>query len=208
MKYLLTGVFAIAISFSSVAQHSIAVHAGYNHNTARIFTSQVKQPTGYVPGVNIGIRFKTPFEPPLYFAPMISYNLRGYTTEPLSGSIEKIETHIHYIDIAPLLNYDIKTSGKNHFGLTAGPVLGIAVSGRQKITENGATTSSPMKFSMSNNFGYFSLALHSGISYHFDKMFIEASYLLGFSSINNNEEVDGSNIKNRGLALSLGYRLK
>ena len=208
MKYLLTGIAAITISLSSVAQNSIAVHAGYNHSSARIFTGNVKQPTGYVPGVNIGLRLKTAFEPPLFFTPMISYNLRGYTTEPRSGTIEKIETHIHYIDIAPLLNYDIKTAGKNHFSLTAGPVLGIAVSGKQKITENGTTTSSPMKFSMTNNFGYFSLALHSGISYHFNKMFIEGSYHLGFSSINNNEEVDDTNIKNRGFAISLGYWLK
>lgn len=208
MKYFLAGVFAIALSFSSVAQNSIAVHAGYNHNTARIFNSDVKQPTGYVPGVNISIRLKTAFEPPLFFTPMISYNLRGYTVEPLSGSIEKIETHIHYIDIAPLLNYDLTTGEKNHFSVTAGPVLGIAVSGKQKITENGATTSAPMKFSMSNNFGYFNLALHTGISYHFNNMFIEGAYHLGFSSINNNEEVDGSNIKNRGFALSLGYWLK
>ena len=208
MKYLLAGMFALAMSFSSVAQSKFAVQAGYNHNTARVHVSNVKQPTGYVPGFNIGARFKTSFEPPLHFVGMLSYNMRGYTLKPLQGDTSKIETHIHYIDIAPLLSFDIGGSDKNHFSITAGPVMGIAFSGRQKTTENGVTTSAPMKFDVSKDYGYASFAIFTGLSYHFDKMFVEASYHLGVSSINNNEETDNTNIKNRGFAISLGYWLK
>jgi len=208
MKYLIVGFFALATSLSSVAQSKFAIQAGYNHSTARVHTLNVKQPTGYVPGFNIGARFKTAFEPPLHFVGMVSYNKRGYTLEPLNGAVSKIETHIHYIDIAPLLNFDISTGGNHHLSITAGPVMGIALSGRQKITENGVTTSSPMKFSVTNNYGYASFAIFNGLSYHFNNMFVEASYHLGVSSINNNEEVDETNIKNRGFGLTLGYWLK
>ena len=208
MKYLIAGICALTLSFSSIAQSKIAIHAGYNHNTAKVFKGDTKQPTGYVPGFNIGARIKTAFEPPLHFVGMLSYNLRGFTIEPLTGDTGKIETHIHYIDIAPLLSLDFKTGGTSYISLTAGPVVGIALAGRQKLTENGITTSAPMKFDISKDYGYANFALHTGIGYHFNKMFIEAVYHLGFNSINNYEEVDNINIKNRGFAVSLGYWLR
>ncbi|RYY44621.1 MAG: PorT family protein, partial [Chitinophagaceae bacterium] len=148
------------------------------------------------------------FEPPLHFVGMLSYNLRGYTAIPLTGDTSKIENRIHYIDLAPMLSYDFKTGENSHFSLSIGPVLGVAISGRQKITENGQTNSSKMQFSFSNNYGYFNLGIHNGLSYHFNNWFVEGSYHLGVSSINNNEEVDDTNIKNRGFALTLGYWLK
>jgi hypothetical protein len=208
MKYLIAGICAFLISLSSLAQTNIALHAGYTHNTAKVITGNNKQPAGYVPGFSIGARVKTAFEPPLYFVGMISYSLRGYTLNPLAGDTSKLETHIHYIDIAPMLNYDISLGNNRQLSLTVGPVLGVAFSGRQKITENGITSSAPMKFSISNNYGYFNVGIHNGISYRFNKMFIEGSYHLGVSSINNNEEMDNTNIKNRGFALSVGYWFK
>lgn len=208
MKYLITGLLALVLSSSS-AQSRFGIQAGYNHNTARIHTLNTKQSTGYVPGFNIGARFKTAFEPPLHFVGVVSYNMRGYTYKPVGASITKIQTTIHYIDIAPMLNYDFNSlSDDHHVSFTAGPVMGIAFSGRQKITENGVTTSSPMKFSFSDNYGYASFAIHTALSYHFNNKFIEGSYHLGISSINNNEEIDETNIKNRGFAITLGYWLK
>ncbi|RYF87835.1 MAG: PorT family protein [Chitinophagaceae bacterium] len=209
MKYFITGLLIIGAAFQSVAQTNFAVTAGYNHNTARILTNNVKQSTGYKPGFNLGARLKTSFEPPLHFVAAISYNNRGYTFEPSTfGDTSKIETSIHYIDIAPMLNYDFNVGNNNKISLTAGPVLGIAFSGKQKITEDGVTKSSDMKFSMSGNYGYFNVGIHSGISYQFNKMFVEAAYHLGFSSISNEEELDKTNIKNRGFSLTLGYWLK
>ena len=208
MKYLLAGLLLFSCSFSATAQTRIGVHAGYNYNTARIYTNQEKQPTDYVSGFNIGARIKTGFEPPLHFVGMLNYNMRGYTLEPLAGPVQKIETRIHYIDVAPLLNYDFKTGSNNFLSLTLGPTLGIAVSGKQKITENNITKSSAMKFSFSGNYGYANVGIFGGLSHHFNKFFIEGSYHLGVNSINNDEEVDGTNIKNRGFAVNIGYWLK
>lgn len=208
MKYLIAGMVALVFSSASVAQSKFAIQAGYNHNTARVHKGTEKQATGYVPGFNIGARFKTAFEPPLHFVGMLSYNLRGFTREAVNDSVSKIENHIHYIDIAPMLSFDIKAGGNNHFSITAGPVLGIAFSGKEKTTKNGVTSTAPMVFSFTNNYGYANIGIHTGLSYHFKKVFIEGSYHLGVSSINNEEEFDDTNIKNRGFALSLGYWLK
>ncbi len=208
MKHLvLSAVLLITLS-AATAQTRLAVKAGYNHTTARVHIKDVKQPTGYQPGVNLGLQLKAGFEPPLHFTGLVSYNMRGYTLTPLVGDTDRLETRMHYLNIAPMLSYDIATGKTTHITLTAGPMAGLAFSGTQKITTAGVTNSSKMKFSTSSNYGLFDLAIYNSLGYHFDKIFIEASYFLGFVSINNNEEKDRTNIKNRGFGVSLGYYLR
>lgn len=205
MKHLIVSALLFILFVPAKAQTRIALRAGYNHNTASIHHKGAEQPTGYVPGVHVGLQVKTAFEPPLHFTGLVAYNRRGFTLTPLYGDSQRVETRIHNLNLAPLLSYDIATRKNQHLTLTAGPMAGIAFSGSQEITEGGETRSSKMKFSTSANYGFFDLAIYSGIGYHFNKVFIEASYHLGFVSINNNEEKDGTNIKNRGLNVSLGY---
>lgn len=194
--------------FISFSQVRVAVRGGYNHSSAKVKYSAVDQPTGYKPGFNVGIQAKVPFEPPLYFSPFISYSLRGYTISPLSGTIQKSETSIHYIDVAPLLSYVIKTGNQNHFTISAGPLAGLAFSGKEKITEAGVTTSSNIKFNLSGSYGYYDLAIYSSVGYHFNRVFIEAAYQHGITSINNEEEFDGRNIQHRLFSVNVGYYIK
>jgi hypothetical protein len=208
MKYFIIALFAVLPSLSSLAQTDFAISAGYNHNTARIKQLNTKQPTAYVPGFNIGLRVKTGFEPPLHFVGMLSYNRRGFILDLPGNDTTRLETSIHYVDLAPMLNYDFAVGTSNKFSLIAGPVLGIALSGKQKYTINEMTSTSPMKFSISNNYGLFNVGILTGLSYQFNKIFIEGTYHIGVTSINNNEEFDNTNIKNRGFALNIGYWFK
>ena len=208
MKYLIAGCLFLLASLSTVAQTELAVHAGYNHNTASVDIAGKKQSTGYLPGIHIGGRIKTGFEPPLYFVGMLSYNLRGFVLKPSVGDTSRLEARIHYIDIAPMLNYDFKLNANNKIGIIVGPAIGVALSGKQKITEDGATRNEQMKLSFSNNYGYVNVGIQAGLNYQFNKMFLEGTYHLGVTSINNNEEFDDTNIKNRGFAISLGYWFK
>jgi hypothetical protein len=208
MKHLVLSAVLMITVFAVTAQTRLALKAGYNHNTARIHIKDVKQPTGYQPGFNLGIQLKAAFEPPLHFTGLVSYNTRGFTLTPLEGDTDRVETTMHYLNIAPMLSYDIATGKSTHFTLTAGPMAGLGLSGTQKITAAGETNSSKMKFSTASDYGVFDLAIYNSLGYHFDKMFIEASYYLGFVSINNNEESDRANIKNRGFGLSLGYYIR
>jgi hypothetical protein len=205
MKYFIIGSFALLLSLSSLAQTDFAVSAGYNYNTARVHRLNTKQPTGYVPGFNIGLRLKTGFEPPLHFVAMLSYTQRGFSLDQPGNDTTRLKTNIHYVDIAPMLNFDFNVGNNNKFSLIAGPVLGIALSGKQKITIDDVTSTSSMKFSISNNYGLFNVGILTGLSYQFNKIFIEGTYHLGVTSINNNEEFDNKNIKNRGFALNMGY---
>ncbi len=208
MKHLVLSAVLMITLFAATAQTRLAVKAGYNHNTARIHIRDVEQPTGSQPGINLGLQVKADFEPPLHFTGLMSYNMRGFTLKPLTGDTNKLETKTHYLNLAPLLSYDIATRKTQHITLTAGPMAGLGISGTQKITRGGVVNSSKMNFSTSANYGLFDLAIYSSVGYHFNKVFLEASYYLGFVSINNNEETDRTNIKNRGLGLSLGYYLR
>jgi hypothetical protein len=134
--------------------------------------------------------------------------MRGYTLNPINSDTQKIETRLHGINLAPLLSYDIPAGKNAHITLTAGPMAGISFSGTEKITEAGGIRSSKIIFSTTDHFSPFDLAIYNSIGYHFDKFFVEASYHLGFVSINNNEEFDKTNIQNRGFGLSLGYYIK
>ncbi len=208
MKHLvLSAVLMITLS-AATAQTRLAIKAGYNHNTARIHIRDVKQPTGNQPGINLGLQLKADFEPPLHFTGLVSYNMRGFTLTPLASDTDKLETKMHYLNLAPMLSYDIATGKTEHITFTAGPMAGLGISGTQKITTAGVVNSSKMNFSTAVNYGLFDLAIYSSVGYHFNKVFLEASYYLGFVSINNNEEGDRTNIKNRGLGVSLGYYLR
>ena len=208
MKHLVISAALLIVVFSVNAQTRIAIKGGYNHSTARVHIKDVKQATGYVPGINLGLQLKAGFEPPLHFTGLLSYNMRGYTLAPINSDTQNVETRFHNINLAPMLSYDIATGKNAHISLTSGPMFGLAISGTEKITDAGVTNSSKMKFSTSTNYGVFDLAIYNSIGYHYDKFFVEASYHLGFVSINNNEEFDKTNIKNRGLGLSLGYYIR
>lgn len=208
MKYFIIAIFTVFLSLSSTAQTNFAASAGYNHNTAKIQRLNTKQPTGSVPGFNIGLRVKTGFEPPLHFVGMLSYNQRGFILDLPGNDTTKLETSIHYVDLAPMLNYDINVGNDSKFSIIAGPVLGVALSGKQKFTINEMTSTSPMKFSISNNYGLFNVGILTGLSYQLNKIFIEGTYHIGVNSINNNEEFDNTNIKNRGFAINIGYWFK
>ncbi|MFT3981427.1 MAG: outer membrane beta-barrel protein [Ferruginibacter sp.] len=206
MKYLYTVLFIVLISTGSYGQTKFAISGGYNHNSARILKNNDKQTTGDVPGFNLGVRMETEFEPPLHFTAFLGYNTRGYTYQALPDS--SVETRIHYIDLAPTFSFNFKTTESSHLNLFAGPLLGIAFSGKQTTKVNGTSSSSDMKFSFSGSYGYANLAIHAGLGYHFRQFFVEGSYHLGLNSINNEEETDHTNIKLRGFSVNLGYWLR
>ncbi|HRD57630.1 MAG TPA: outer membrane beta-barrel protein [Ferruginibacter sp.] len=188
------------------AQVKWGVSAGYNHNAARIHLNNQLQKTGYVPGFNAAARIEIEFEPPLHFTGLLGVSRRGYHYKVTPDSA--VKTAINYIDISPMLNYNIGIGSGNKISLMAGTLLGFAFSGKEKTTVNGLRSTRNMKFSLSNNYSYANLAAQAGIGFHFNKFFIEGIYQLGLNSINSNEEFDNTNIKLRSISFNFGYWLK
>ncbi len=208
MKNILCISLFLLCSFYAEAQTNIAIKAGFNYSTARAYFSGQKQSTDFVPGANLGLQLKTAFDGLLHFSPMITYSSRGYIIKSGNATADKTQNIIHYVDVAPLLSLDFATAKNNSLVVAFGPVAGLAIAGKEKITVSGISSTSNMKFSTSKNYGLFDLALHTSIGYHLKKMFIEVAWQHGLASINNNEENDKRNIRNRTISLNFGYVIK
>lgn len=189
------------------AQTKLSVKTGFNYSTARAYTGQLKQSTGFMPGANLGIQLNTVFEGLLHFTPSVSYQNRGFVINNKSNN-SKTSNFIHYVDLAPLLSIFVKTGKKHSLSISAGPVASLAIAGTEKTTINGSSSTQKMKFSTTNNYGLFDFSLLAGAGFHLKKWYLEANYYHGLANINNNVSRDFRNIRNRTINISLGYYLK
>jgi hypothetical protein len=205
-----------------IAQTKIAVMGRYNYTTARVhyinesLGTDVKQPNGFKNGFGLGVLFKVPFDDVLHFSPYISLHKRGYSFKPVSDTIFKYDNSMYYVDIVPALSGDFPVGEKkNTLVLSAGPLLGIALSGTEKTTKDDVVTSKKMRFATDGDYSLFDLGLSTAIGFHTPKMFVEAGYMLGHANINNNfnslttfNTKDVRNIRNRMLTFTVGYYIK
>jgi hypothetical protein len=184
-----------------------AIRAGYNYTSAKATYAGEMQPVTAKSGFGIAVTTKMDFDGVLHFSPYVGYNMKGFIINPKTGGIKKEEYTIHYFDIAPLLSVDFPV-GENTFAISGGPILGITNFGKQKITTTSNVTSAQKMTFGYGSYGWFDMSLIAGVSYHFKKMFVETTYTAGLVNINNNEELDGRNIRNRMLSLNIGYYFK
>jgi hypothetical protein len=222
MKYLIFACLSLSVSATAIAQirpkekedkevvvakTKLAIIGGANMSTARVYQNDIKLDSKFTPGYGIGILFEIPFEGKLYFSPGFAYNRRGYEYTPKSGTITKYQNTIHYLDVTPELSIFLP-AGKSAFSISAGPYLGVAITGTEKTTTETATNSAKMKFSLSNNYGFMDLGVGGGLGFHTRKVVVAAALQFGLTNINNNAETDFRNIRNRMFSLQVGYYLK
>ena len=189
------------------AHTKIAIKAGANMSTARVYQYDEQQESDYISGYGIAILFKAPFEGLLHFSPTLGYNRRGYTYTPKSGTITEYTNTIHYFDMAPMLSFDFPL-GENSFVIAAGPHISFAMAGTEKTISGTTSSTSKMNFDLSKDYGFIDLGLTGSIGFHMKKFLVEAGYQLGLTNINNNVETDFRNIQNRMISFQLGYYFK
>jgi hypothetical protein len=207
MKRIIITVIIFICSNSITAQVKVAIKGAWNYSSARAVYSGMKQSTGFISGYGAGVSAKVPFDGVLHFSPSIMINRRGFIVKPSSGTNKKEQYGITYLDIIPALSTDF-SHGSNSFSIGIGPDFGFTNFGKLKATtSNNVTTSEKLKFGY-GAYGWFDLGLQASAGYHMKKTFIEVGYLLGLASINNNEEIDQRNIRNRMLSLSVGYYIR
>ncbi len=185
----------------------IAVKAGVNTSTARVYQYNEQLDNAFVPGYGVAILFKMPFDGLLHFSPSIGYNRRGYLYTPKTGTISEYENTIHYIDLVPLLSIDLPM-GQSAFVISGGPHISFAVAGTEKKTSGTTTSSAKMNFDLGKDYGYIDMGLNGSIGFQLKKFLLEASFQYGLTNINNNVESDFRNIRNRMISLQVGYFLK
>jgi Outer membrane protein beta-barrel domain len=207
MRKITAALAAFVLLASATAQVKLAVKGGYNLATSRAVYSGVKQSTGFTNGYGIGALVKMPFDGILHFSPSVMINKRGFIIKPLTGTNVKEQYAITYVDLIPSLSIDFE-KGENSFVISLGPDIAFTNFGKLKTTgNNGVTTSQKIKFGY-GSIGWFDIGLNASIGYHMKKVFVELGYMNGLASINNNEELDQRNIRNRMLSLNIGYYFK
>jgi hypothetical protein len=206
MKKNITVFTLLLIATSTFAQVKIGVKGGWNYASAKAVYSDVKQSTSFINSMGIGITAKVPFDGVLNFSPSVMVNKRGFIVKPTSGVNSKEQYSITYVDLIPAFSVFFPKKN-NSFAISLGPDFGFTNFGKLKYTDSTGTTSKKIKFGY-GSIGWFDIGLNASISYHTKKIFIEAGYLYGLSSINNNEEYDQRNIRNRVFSLSIGYFFK
>lgn len=189
---------------SVIAQVKIAAKGGWNFSSVNATYNGVKQPSEFTFGYGIGAMAKIPFDGVLNFSPSVMINKRGFIVNPLTGNNKEEQYSIVYLDLVPSLSVDFPIRD-NFFIISFGPNFGLTNYGKLKSTDNNnVTTSEKLKFGY-GGYGWFDLGLNASLGYHMKKVFVEVGYMHGLASINNNEEVDQRNIRNRMLGLNIGY---
>jgi hypothetical protein len=123
------------------------------------------------------------------------------------GTNIKEQYSITYLDLIPSLSVDFPNHS-NSFVISLGPDFGFTNFGKIKVTDiNNISNSQNLKFGY-GAYGWFDIGLNASVGYHMKKIFIELGYLHGLTSINNNEEFDQRNLRNRTLSLNFGYYFK
>ena len=201
-------IFITGISFfiwsSIYAQTNLGIKAGYNYSTAKVLVNGTDQKTSYVSGYGAAIMFKTWFDGVLHFSPYIAYNRRGHSYTPGGTDIKKIENIIHYIDVVPILSFDFPVTTQQTFIVGFGPVVGFALTGKEKTTAvNGTVTKKNMVFGF-GDYGRYDAGLTANAGYRWNKYLLEVSYLYSLTDMENNED-NPRDIRNRMINLSLGY---
>jgi Outer membrane protein beta-barrel domain len=207
MKKNITVLALLLATINISAQVKIAAKGGWNFSTANATYADVKQPSDFTFGYGIGAMAKVPFDGLLHFSPSVMINKRGFIVKPLTGNNKSEQYSITYIDLVPSLSVDFPVS-KHSFVVSLGPDFGFTNFGKSNITDNNnVVTSEKMKFGY-GAYGWFDLGLNASVGYHMKKVFVEVGYMYGLASINNNEETDLRNIRNRMLGLNIGYYFK
>jgi hypothetical protein len=208
MKLFLTAALITAALCSTFAQTRIAIRGSFHQSTAVVKDGIQPLNTGFVTNGGAGIYFKAPFDGVLHFSPYAAIQGRGYRFTPLTGPVSNVQTQLVYLDLVPALSVDFPSGKGNHWVVSFGPNFSMGLFGTEKKTTNGTTTSTKVKFSSTSGIGLYDVGLNTAIGYHTPKWLVELGYMHGLASINNEEEFDKINIRNRVLGLTLGFYLK
>lgn len=212
MKKIVIYSVALLCCINAIGQSKFGILGGVHGSSALYAIKNVKQPTDFKLGFHMGVDCKIPFENRLTFVPALSYSMMGYKVTfnqpsyPPDLLAKDNDTRMHEIDVDALLQYDI-TKTADHFFIRSGPSFNFIVSGQEKYTlSTGETIDRNMKFSVTNGYGRYLAGIIAQAGYETSRgVTICAQYMQQLMSMNN--ELEGPNIRNRMVGITVGYFL-
>jgi Outer membrane protein beta-barrel domain len=213
MKFISLVIAFITLSVNSTAQSQFGIFAGVQSNNVRYLVANTEQKTKMKVGFHAGANMKIPFENKLFFAPALTYSLKGYDvtfsqfTNPPDVNAKDNSTTIHTIEISPLLQFDFNNN-PGHAFIRVGPSIDVQLFGKEKYNlQNGTTVSRSMNIDLAGDYGKFGASLIGQFGYETASGFsIFAHYTHGVGSINNKD--GGPRIYHRLFGISIGKYLK
>lgn len=163
----------------------------------------------------IGLSENFAFQPELLYTTKgfkvsegININLGGL---PIPAGVTA-RTKINYLEVPLLAKYKFGTEGLR-FNVTAGPVVSYAVNGQLDTRANLLFDINPLKTDIDlDALNYerleVSASIGAGVGYETSggELFADARYVHGFSDLYTAPVVD-LNLKNRGVGVTVGYRM-
>ena len=206
-KQFLTFVFITAITVFTNAQLKYAIIGGINFSN--VYSSGLDSNKS-VPGPTFSFATMIPVGK-LLVKPEIQYSQRGYVikSENIGGNVNftnKFKQVIHYVELPIELIYPIET-GNGQFFIGAGPVIGAAISGKQKtvlnLLGNRDENTTDLKFgNESNQLKAIDFGGRINVMFVFILGFIlKADYNFGFANLSNNNK----DFYNRSFGIAIGY---
>lgn len=217
MKKVILITVLSAVSIAGIAQATFGVQVGGNLASAKLEYdaggTTLKQNNKSMIGFIVGVVAEVPIASSVSFRPELNFIQKGYKFDETQGSDKYTEkATLNYLELPLNFVYNFPSGpGDVFFGI--GPSIGYGISGTTKTTSTGdPDEKSDVKFdgkkndaTNDNNAHLKALDLGGDILAGYkltSGLFFSLGYTFAFTNIIPD---DGATLKNRGLALKIGY---
>ena len=188
----------------------LTLFGGPQTSTAKYIIRGADQTVDSKTGFNAGVSFKTLFEGPVYFSPLLYYNQKGYKVTfnrpafPPDSNAKNNDVTVHSIELAPLLQINF-SKGVSYGFFRFGPSADFAINGSETFDSlNNKRVSRDMVFSFSD-YSYVTLSANAQLGFqHKSGFVIFVHYQHGLTNLNNADY--GPTIFHRVAGVSVGYK--
>jgi len=211
MKKLLVAFIVTVMSIPSFAQ-TFSIRAGMNLSNMLMKDDDDTYSDEFQmnPGFHFGGTVEVPINEALFFEPGLLVSTTGFLikeSDPTFGEM-KISTMIYNLNIPLNLKAYVNAGSSARVYFSAGPYIGIALSGKSKSTFNGTTDTEDLEIGSADtdDIKAFDFGLQAGAGIEISSFQIGVTYGLGLANISTFTD-NGSKILNRVLGISVGYKL-
>ena len=205
MRNFLTMLFVLALCGGTISAQHFGLRGGVNFTNVSVEANGVSISFDAQTNLMLGAFLDLPLGGgKLMLSPEVSYVGRGYNINlDVLGQGGEIKTNLNYVDLGILAKLKIVENETIGAYVGAGPVFAYALSGN---VDDG-TTSEDIEFDDEDGFNRLNLnlAVVGGVTFG-EKFFVEARYMLGLNSLNDEDPTVDGTIKWNSVGVNAGVR--
>lgn len=200
-KSFLTIIAAVAMTLSANAQTSIIPKVGIS--IANVASDPKNDDAKSKIGLQLGVAAEIGITDMFAVQPELLFIQKGTKSESSDFGISaKSSTTLSYLEIPVLAKVKFGSDAAKFYAI-AGPSIGIAVSGKNKVEAFGVSDSEDIEFgSEAGQIKRTDFGLQFGAGVNIKNFVIDVRYGLGLSNLSNDSSVSA---KNRAIGITVGY---